>query len=230
MQTKGRSHQRVTQICMYKEEKKGWGGGGNFYKIRRHIPMNSASWSTLSFSSESETLFFMVGSSSGSSRTSSDPLEKKSASGPRVAELGMEERVTTKEERVTSGDNERCDKRSNLGLSSNRRNGSLLGSKCLGRNGSSLTNPLRMSTLIYGYWLSGRDRSLSRNSLCNSRSGKSYGLKHHISPIKETFHGCTHRGGNLLSCEVIYGDRLRLGLGNQKKKRGKMRKKGMHNR
>jgi len=60
--------------------------------------MNSALWSTLSSSLESKILFFMVGSSSRSSRTSSDPSKDKSASGPRVAELGMEEGVTTKEE------------------------------------------------------------------------------------------------------------------------------------
>ena len=40
----------------------------------------------------------MVGSSSGSSRTSLEPLEDKSALGPRVVKLGMEEGVTTKEE------------------------------------------------------------------------------------------------------------------------------------
>jgi len=60
--------------------------------------MNSASWSALSSSLESETLFFMVGSSLGSSRTSSDPSKDRSASGPCVAKLGMEEGVTTKEE------------------------------------------------------------------------------------------------------------------------------------
>ena len=55
--------------------------------------------SSLSASSESENLFFMVGSSSESLRTSSDPsLEDKFASGPRVAELGMDEGVTTREE------------------------------------------------------------------------------------------------------------------------------------
>jgi len=60
--------------------------------------MNLASSSTLSSSSESETLFFMVGSSSGSSRTSLDPSENKFASDPCVVELRMEEGVTTKEE------------------------------------------------------------------------------------------------------------------------------------
>ena len=59
--------------------------------------MNSVSESTLSSSSDSKILFFMVGSSSGSSRTSLDPSEDKFASSPRVAELGMEEGVTTKE-------------------------------------------------------------------------------------------------------------------------------------
>ena len=67
-----------------KKEKKGRKG-------ERHIPMNSASGGTFSSSSESEILFFGTGSSSGSSRMSSDPSEDKSTSGPRVAELGMEE-------------------------------------------------------------------------------------------------------------------------------------------
>ena len=60
--------------------------------------MNSASCSAFSSSLESETLFFMVESSSESLRTSSDPSKDKSASDPRVAELGMEEGVTTKDE------------------------------------------------------------------------------------------------------------------------------------
>ena len=60
--------------------------------------MNSVSGATLSLSFESEILFFRIGSSSGSSRMSSDPSEDKSASGPRVAKLGMKEGVITKEE------------------------------------------------------------------------------------------------------------------------------------
>ena len=60
--------------------------------------MNLVSESALSSSLDSEILFFMMGSSSGSARTSFDPSEDKSASGPRVAELGMEEGVTIKEE------------------------------------------------------------------------------------------------------------------------------------
>ena len=67
-------------------------------KGERHIPMNSVSAGASFSSSELEILFFETGSSSGSSRTSSDPSEDKSTSGPRVAELGMEERVTTSEE------------------------------------------------------------------------------------------------------------------------------------
>ena len=75
-------------------------GGGNLVENRRkrHIPMDSVSKSALSSSSDSEILFFMMGSSSRSLRTSSDPLKNKSASGPRVAKLGMEEGVTTKGE------------------------------------------------------------------------------------------------------------------------------------
>ena len=60
--------------------------------------MNSGSGGTLFSSSKSEILFFKTGSSSGSSKMSLDPLEDKSVSSPRVAELGMEERVTTREE------------------------------------------------------------------------------------------------------------------------------------
>ena len=67
-------------------------------KGERHIPMNSASRGTFSSLSELEILSFETGSLSGSSRTSSDPSEDKSTSGPRVAELGMEEGVTTSEE------------------------------------------------------------------------------------------------------------------------------------
>ena len=60
--------------------------------------MNSVLKSTLFSSLDSEILLFMVGSSSGSLRALSDPSEDKSALGPRVVELGMEEGVTTKEE------------------------------------------------------------------------------------------------------------------------------------
>ena len=50
-------------------------------------------------SSELETYVFMIGSFLESSKTSFDPLsEDKSASSPRVAELGIEDGVTTKEE------------------------------------------------------------------------------------------------------------------------------------
>ena len=58
---------------------------------RKHIPMNSSS-------SDLEILLPKTGSSSRSSRISSNSLEDKSTSGPRVAEIGMEEGVTTKEE------------------------------------------------------------------------------------------------------------------------------------
>ena len=47
-------------------------------------------------SSESKTYVLIIGSSSKSSRTSSDPSSKdKSASGPWVAKLGIEDKVTT---------------------------------------------------------------------------------------------------------------------------------------
>ena len=68
-------------------------------KGKRHMPMAPVSCSPPISSSESETLFFMTSSSLESLRTSSDPsLEDKSALGPRVAELGIDEGVTTKEE------------------------------------------------------------------------------------------------------------------------------------
>ena len=60
--------------------------------------MNSGSGGALFSSLESKILFFRTGALSESSRMSSDPSEDKSVSGPRVAELGMEEGVTTREE------------------------------------------------------------------------------------------------------------------------------------
>ena len=64
---------------------------------KRYIPMKSGSGEALSSSSESKILFFKIGASLGSSRMSSDPSEDKSVSGPRVAEPGMEEGVTTRD-------------------------------------------------------------------------------------------------------------------------------------
>lgn len=71
-----------------------------FTKYKRHIPIALSSCSPPSLSSsKSETLVFITGSSSKSSRTSSNPSsEDKFASSPQVAKLGMEEGVTTKEE------------------------------------------------------------------------------------------------------------------------------------
>ena len=66
-------------------------------KKRRHIPIKSGSGGAISSSSESEILFFRIGTSLGSSRMSSDPSEDKSVSGPRVVEPRMEEGVTTRE-------------------------------------------------------------------------------------------------------------------------------------
>ena len=64
------------------------------------MPTASASCSSPSLaSSESKTHVFTTGSSSKSLKTSSDPSSKdKSALGPRVAKLGIEDGVTTKEE------------------------------------------------------------------------------------------------------------------------------------
>ena len=70
----------------------------NKKKGERHIPMNSVSGGASFSSPESEILLFKTSSSFGSSRTSSDPSEDKSTSGLCVAELGMEEGVTTSEE------------------------------------------------------------------------------------------------------------------------------------
>ena len=67
-------------------------------KYERYTPIALTSCSSPSSSSELEILFFMVGSSLESSRTSSDPSKDKSASGPRVAKLGMDDGVTTREE------------------------------------------------------------------------------------------------------------------------------------
>ena len=69
-------------------------------KNEGHILRALASYSSPSLSSlELETRVFMTGSSLESSRTSSDPLSKdKSASGPRVVEMGIEDGVTTKKE------------------------------------------------------------------------------------------------------------------------------------
>ena len=88
------SNQRVVSGIDRKKRKR------RIPKDKRHIPITSVSYSSpSSSSSKSETLVFMIGSSSESSRTFSDPSSKdKSASGPQVAELGMDEGVTTKEE------------------------------------------------------------------------------------------------------------------------------------
>ena len=59
--------------------------------------MKLGSCKALSSSSESEILFFRMGTSLRSLRMPSDPSEDKSVSGPWVAELGMEEGVTTRE-------------------------------------------------------------------------------------------------------------------------------------
>ena len=89
-------------IYIYIKEKKedgndkGWREKLNKYE--KYIPISSASWSPPFSSSESEILLFMMGSSSKSSRTYSDPLEDKYASDPHVVKLGMEEGVTTKKE------------------------------------------------------------------------------------------------------------------------------------
>ena len=62
----------------------------NYVPRRKHIPMN-VSGEALSYFSDSEILLPRTGSSLGSSRMSLNSSEEKSASGPRVAEIGMEE-------------------------------------------------------------------------------------------------------------------------------------------
>ena len=63
----------------------------------RYIPIKSGPDEALPSSSESEIVLFNTGTSSGSSKMSADPSEDKSRLGPRVAEPGMEEGVTTSE-------------------------------------------------------------------------------------------------------------------------------------
>ena len=58
----------------------------------------NVSGEALSSSSDSENLLPRTSSLSGSSRMSSDSSEDKSASGPRVAKIGIEEGVTSREE------------------------------------------------------------------------------------------------------------------------------------
>ena len=58
----------------------------------------NVSGEALSCSSDSEILLLRMSSSLGSLRMSSDSSEDKSASNPRVVEIGMEEGVTTREE------------------------------------------------------------------------------------------------------------------------------------
>ena len=74
----------------YKKKKRDKGEG-------RYIPIKSSLDEALPSSSESEIVLFSTGTSSRSSKMSADPFEDRSRSGPRVAEPGMEEGVTTSE-------------------------------------------------------------------------------------------------------------------------------------
>ena len=100
IQNKWRLHQEVMQIHIKGRRKKKAmiRVKRKLNKYKRYVPITSASCLSPSSLPESEILFFIVGSSSESSKTSSDPSEDKSTSGPHVAELRMEEGVTTKEE------------------------------------------------------------------------------------------------------------------------------------
>ena len=88
------SNQRVVSGIDRKKRKR------RISKNKRHIPIASISYSLpSSSSSDSKTVVFMTSSSLESSRTSLNPSsEDKFALGPRVAELGVDERVATKEE------------------------------------------------------------------------------------------------------------------------------------
>ena len=85
---------------------------------------------------------------------------------------------------------------------------------CLGKRMGDLTNLPSMSTFIYGYRLSGRGRSLNRNSMRVCRSGKCCKL----SPTKKALHGCAHGNRKLIGSKTIY--RKRLGLILEEKKKG----------
>ena len=76
-----------------KRKRKGKKENKSSDKGKRHIPMASVSRSPPSSSSESETIFFMIDSSLEFSRTSLDPsFEDKSTSGPRLVELGIDQK------------------------------------------------------------------------------------------------------------------------------------------
>ena len=85
---------------------------------------------------------------------------------------------------------------------------------CLGKRSSDLTSLPTMSTLIYGYRLSGGGGSLNKNSMRGCRGGRHCKL----SSTKKALHGCGHGNKKLLSSRTIY--RKRLGLILEEKKRG----------
>ena len=85
---------------------------------------------------------------------------------------------------------------------------------CLGKRRGDLTNLPSMSTFIYGYRLSGRGRSLNRNSMHACRSGRCCKL----NPTKKALHGCAHGDRKLLDNRTIY--RKRLGLILEDKQKG----------
>ena len=84
-----------------------------------------------------------------------------------------------------TGRNDKRRNQSSLDLSNSRRGGSPLNRGCLGRRRGDLTNLPSMSILIYGYRLSGRGRSLNRNSMRGCRGGRCCKL----SPTKKALHG-----------------------------------------
>ena len=117
-------------------------------------------------------------------------------------------------EGVTSGDNKGQDRGSSLGLSSSRNN-SFQRNRCPGRNGCGLTNPFSISTIFFGYRLGWRDKSLSKNSMCNSRGSRC--CKGYIGPIKKALHGYTYGGRKLFSGRAIHRKGLRLILKRKEK-------------
>ena len=193
-----------------------------------HILIASASCLSPSLSSsELKICVFMTGSSSKSSRTSLDPSsEDKFASGPRVVELGIEDRVTTKEkpsfhglgeadERIAGKYNRRSSRRGALNLRHPCRSNSLLRSGDLGWNRGRLpsSNPLDLGTLLDRNGLRWRDWSLSRSSLCiSSNKSRSHGLSQDIYPVEKALHRCTSSSKSLLTHKVINREGLGINL------------------
>lgn len=158
----------------------------------------------------------MTSSSSKSSRTFSDPSsEDKSILGPRVAELGIEDGVTTKEEPSFT-----AWERATKGSLANLTRGvagevlsiwdalvgvtSFLGVGILARMGED--SPLTTPSAWYSprqEWAQMEGLEPRQELLCSRSKSRSHGLSHNIYPIKETLNRCASRSRNLLTCRVI---------------------------